>query len=70
MMRRARHARMIDDMTVGEHIEQNSFAYCDELPPDVAEGLPLRAARSPRPVQHTTIKRALKTCVRVVGRKR
>jgi hypothetical protein len=61
---------MIVHMTLHEHIEQSSFAYCDELPPDVAEGLPLTAVRRERPVRHTPIKRALQTCVRVVSRRR
>jgi hypothetical protein len=53
-------------MTVTEHIEQNSFAYCDEFPPSLAEGLPLSAALHMRPVpQAPPMKRALRSCVRM-----
>jgi hypothetical protein len=58
-------------MTLHEHIEQTSFAYCDELPPDVAEGLPLSAARTKRAPQQSAAKRALLgACRRVFSRKR
>jgi hypothetical protein len=69
MMRLARARRMIVHMTLSEHIEQNSFAYCAELPPDVAEGLPLTAALHDRQKQPAPLKRALQTWVRVVKRR-
>jgi hypothetical protein len=69
-MRRGPHAGMMDPMTLSEHIENNSFAYAEELPPDVAEGLPLVAALRDRPRREPAIKRALQTCVRAVSRKR
>jgi hypothetical protein len=56
-------------MTLHEHIEQVSFAYCDELPPDVAEGLPLTAARGKRE-RHSVARRALDACRRAVSRRR
>jgi hypothetical protein len=56
-------------MTLHEHIEQNSFAYCDELPPDVAEGLPLRPAREKPEPQPSVAKRALGAYRRVTRRR-
>jgi len=61
---------MILDVTVGEQIQHNSFAYCDELPPDVAEGLPLTAARESRERREPALRRALANCKRAVSRKR
>jgi hypothetical protein len=55
-------------MTLHEHIDQVSFAYCDELPPDVAEGLPLTAARAKR--ERSVARRALEACRRTVSRRR
>ena len=69
-MRAGARGRMIVDMTLHEHIEQNSFAYCDELPPDVAEGLPLTAARRDRPRSQPALKRALRHCRRALARRR
>ena len=60
-------------MTVSEHIEQNSFAYDAQFPPDVAEGLPLSAARRTRRPEAPPVKRALQSCARmahVVARKK
>lgn len=57
-------------MTLHEHIEQASFAYCDELPPDVAEGLPLTAARGKSERHHSVARRALDLCRRAVSRRR
>jgi hypothetical protein len=70
MMRIARGSHMLDAMTLHEHIEQTSFAYCDELPPDVAEGLPLSAARGKREQQPSMAKRAFGACRRAVSRRR
>ena len=52
-------------MTVAEHIEIISFAYDTEFPPDVAEGLPLIAARQRRRTQAPPVKRAVRSCVRM-----
>jgi hypothetical protein len=57
-------------MTLHEHIEEKSFAYCDELPPDVAEGLPLSAARGKREQQPSVAKRALGAARRAMRRDR
>jgi len=70
MMRSARVSKMLALMTLHEHIEQTSFAYCDELPPDVAEGLPLTAARGKHEKPPSVAKRALGACRRVVSRRR
>jgi hypothetical protein len=64
---------MIVHMTVSEHIEQNSFCYDPQFPPDVAEGLPLISARRTRRPEAPPMKRALQSCVRmahVVSRKK
>lgn len=53
-------------MTITEHIEQTSFAYDLQFPPDVAEGLPLSAAlRSHRRVEEPPVKRAIHSCMRI-----
>ena len=57
-------------MTVNERIESQSFAYDPEFPPDVAAGLPLSSACRQRAAQRAPLKRALRTCKRVVSRKR
>lgn len=67
-MHREGHSR---SMTVSERIENQSFAYDAQFPPDVAEGLPLRAAVPRRPApQQMRVRRALMVCVRVVSRRR
>jgi hypothetical protein len=68
-MRSWRRRRIVVDMTLHDHLEQNSFAYCDELPPDVAEGLPLTSAREAREPHQAAITRMLVSCKRVVTRK-
>ena len=55
-------------MTVSERIESQSFAYDQQFPPDVAEGLPLSSACHRRQAQ--PLKRALRSCKRAVTRKR
>ena len=70
MMRRACAGGMLAPMTLHEHIEQTSFAYCDEMPPDVAEGLPLIAARAKREPQQSAARRALGAARRAFSRKR
>jgi hypothetical protein len=58
-------------MTVSERIESKSFAYDEQFPPDVAEGLLLTtAARRRRAAQRPPVKRALMVCVRLVSRRR
>ena len=58
---------MIEVMTVPERIESQSFCYDAQFPPDVAEGLPLSAARPRRPVQPTPFKRVIRSCARAAG---
>ena len=55
-------------MTLSEHLEQTSFAYDPQFPPDVPAGKRLSDARvcPPQP----RVKRAWRTCTRLVGRKR
>jgi hypothetical protein len=66
MIRSAAGGRILDDMTVSEHLEQNSFAYDAQFPPDCAEGKPLSTLRPERP-HGAAFKRAFK---RLVGRRR
>jgi hypothetical protein len=54
-------------VTVGEHIERNSFAYDADFPPDVAEGEPLRSVCRKRPVRPSAVRRALHGCARLVA---
>lgn len=57
-------------MTVSERIQLQSFAYDPEFPPDVAAGLPLRAAAARPPcAQPPRVKRALRASVRAVAAK-
>jgi hypothetical protein len=59
-------------MTVNERIEQSSFAYDAQFPPDVAEGLPLSAAARRRRANARPFRRALRNCARAastVGRR-
>jgi hypothetical protein len=48
-------------MTLHERIDQQSFCYDPEFPPDVAEGLPLSAARTHRE-QRAALRRAVRSC--------
>ena len=57
-------------MTVSEHLEQTSFAYDPEFPPDCAVGQPLSTVLKSRPVHEPAMKRALRACTRAVGRRR
>jgi hypothetical protein len=57
-------------MTVSERIENQSFAYDSQFPPDVEAGLPLSAAARQRRPQQQVVRRALRVCVRVVSRRR
>jgi hypothetical protein len=57
-------------MTVSERLETQSFAYDEQFPPDVAAGLPLSTACRQRPSHNAPLKRALRSCKRVVARKR
>ena len=48
-------------MTVHERIDQQSFCYDPDFPPEVAEGLPLTAARTRRE-DHAALRRAFRSC--------
>ena len=62
-------------MTTSDRIEEQSFCYDPDFPPDVAEGLPLASAAAPAkgPHHHTPaepIRRALRACSAALGRRR
>jgi hypothetical protein len=48
-------------MTTGDRIEEQSFCYDPDFPPDVAAGLPLTAAK-PEPRGADAFHRALRAC--------
>jgi hypothetical protein len=54
-------------MTLEERIEEQSFCYDPDFPPEVPEGLPLTAAK-PEP-QPDPVKRALRACAAAVSRR-
>jgi len=59
-------------MTTSDRIEEQSFCYDPDFPPDVAEGLPLASAAAPAKEpgrQHAQpLRRALKVCGAALGR--
>ena len=55
-------------MSTGERIEEQSFCYDPDFPPEVPEGLPLSAMR-PEP-QDAGVKRVLRACAAAVKRER
>ena len=48
-------------MTLGERIEEQSFCYDPDFPPEVPEGLPLTAAKPEAPPEDP-LRRALRAC--------
>ena len=48
-------------MTLGERIEEQSFCYDPDFPPEVPEGLPLTAAKQD-PEPEAAVRRALRAC--------
>jgi len=48
-------------VTLGERIEEQSFCYDPDFPPEVPEGLPLTAARQ-EPAPEDRVRRALRAC--------
>jgi hypothetical protein len=50
-----------DHVTLGERIEEQSFCYDPDYPPEVPEGLPLSAAK-PEAHQDPALRRALRAC--------
>jgi hypothetical protein len=53
---------MVEDMTTGDRIEEQSFCYDPDFPPDVAEGLPLRPAKPAAEPASAPVRRALRAC--------
>jgi hypothetical protein len=49
-------------MTTSDRIEEQSFCYDPDFPPDVAEGLPLSAAARDDHPSAAPVRRALKAC--------
>ena len=49
-------------MTLGERIEEQSFCYDPDFPPEVPEGLPLDAARPEPQSDDAVLRRALRAC--------
>jgi hypothetical protein len=50
-------------MTTGDRIEEQSFCYDPDFPPDVAAGLPLRPAKpAAEPASAAPVRRALRVC--------
>jgi hypothetical protein len=50
-----------DLVTLGERIEEQSFCYDPDFPPEVPEGLPLTAAKVEAP-HDDPLRRALRAC--------
>jgi hypothetical protein len=48
-------------VTLGERIEEQSFCYDPDFPPEVPEGLPLSAAKQ-EPQPEPAVLRALRAC--------
>lgn len=60
-------------MTTSDRIEEQSFCYDPDFPPDVAEGLPLASAaastKEPSRPHGEPLRRALKACGAALGRR-
>jgi hypothetical protein len=65
---------MVDTMTTNERLEEQSFCYDPDFPPDVAEGLPLTAAvaanAEPGAPSDAPISRALRAAAALAKRGR
>jgi hypothetical protein len=48
-------------VTLGERIEEQSFCYDPDFPPEVPEGLPLSAVKQ-EPQNEAVVRRALRAC--------
>src|SRR3954453_15969354 len=58
-------------MTTTERLEEQSFCYDPDFPPDVAEGMPLaRAVAAKQHAEPRAVRRALKPCAALVRRGR
>jgi predicted ATP-grasp superfamily ATP-dependent carboligase len=58
---------MVGDMTTGDRIEEQSFCYDPDFPPDVAEGKPL-ASIAAKPHSDPAVRRMLRKCAELVAR--
>jgi hypothetical protein len=59
---------MVEAMTTGDRIEELSFCYDPDFPPDVAEGEPLVSAAA-KPAAEPPVRRMLHACVALVRRR-
>lgn len=60
-------------MTLNDRIDDQSFCYDPEFPPDVAEGQPLSNARRKRVQRGEPLRRAARSCAEIaaaIGRRR
>ena len=55
-------------MTLNERIEEQSFCYDPDFPPEVPEGLPLTAVK-PDAQHGAPVRRALKACAAAVSKR-
>ena len=53
---------MVEHMSTSDRIDQQSFCYDPDFPPDVAAGLPLAAAASKPGAKPAPMRRALRAC--------
>jgi hypothetical protein len=57
-------------MSTTERLEEQSFCYDPDFPPDVAEGMPLTSAVAKPEADPPRVRRALKACAELVRRHR
>jgi hypothetical protein len=57
-------------MTTTERLEEQSFCYDPDFPPDVAEGMPLASAVVKPDAEPPAVRRALRACAALVRRSR
>jgi hypothetical protein len=57
-------------MSTTERLEEQSFCYDPDFPPDVAEGMPLTSAVAKQEAEPPAVRRALKACAELVRRRR
>jgi hypothetical protein len=55
-------------MSTIERIEEQSFCYDPDFPPDVAEGMPLVSPAAKPNVEPPRVRRALRACAALVRR--
>jgi hypothetical protein len=70
MIHSAGEGRIVEDVTLSEHLEETGFAYDPQFPPDCAEGEPLTSVKSARERPEPAMKRALKSCARLLTPRR